>query len=93
MIKLTMEGKITPSVRVHRRCLAAIRFPVSLLDDRCIAWFALALLDYSCSIAVSVAVILTYGHPGSGRANSNADTDFFRARGHCGTYACHGDYC
>jgi len=66
----------------------AIRFPVSLLDDRCIAWFALALLDHGCSIAISVAVTLTYGHPSSGRANSNADTDFFRACGHSGAYAC-----
>jgi hypothetical protein len=68
----------------------AIRFPVSLLDDRCIAWFALALLDHGCSIAISVAVTLTYGHPSSGRANSNADTDtdFFRACGHSGANAC-----
>jgi len=66
----------------------AIRFPVSLLDDRCIAWLALALLDHGCSIAISVAVTLTYSHPSSGRANSNADTDFFRACGHSGAYAC-----
>jgi hypothetical protein len=42
-----------------------IRFPLSLLDDRCIAWFALALLDYG-SIAISVSVILTHRHPSSG---------------------------
>jgi len=71
----------------------AIRFPVSLLDDRCIAWFALALLDHGCSIAIPVAVILTYRHPSSGRTNSNADTDFFSGCGHCGAYACRCGYC
>src|SRR3979490_1067009 len=46
----------------------AIRFPVALLDDRCFAWLAFTLLDHGCSFAISVAVILTYRHPGSNRA-------------------------
>jgi hypothetical protein len=46
----------------------AIRFPVALLDDRCFAWLALALFDYGRSVAISVAMILTYRHCGSDRA-------------------------
>jgi hypothetical protein len=71
----------------------AIRFPVALLDDRCFAWLALALLDYGRSFAISVAVIRAYRHSGSNRTNSDTNTDFFRACRYCRAYACCRNYC
>ena len=62
----------------------AIRFPLALLDDRCFARLALALLDYGRSFPISVAVIRAYRHSGSDRANSDTHADLLRA---CGTAA------
>src|SRR5450631_3344708 len=70
----------------------AIRFPLALLDDRCFAWLALALLDHGRSFAISVAVIGAYRHSGSDRANSHTNADILRACGHCGAYARHCAY-
>jgi hypothetical protein len=71
----------------------AIRFPVALLDDRCFARLALALLDYGRSFAISVAVIRAYRHSGSNGTHSDTNTDFFRARRYCRAYACRCYYC
>src|SRR6266850_194734 len=71
----------------------AIRFPVALLDDRCFVGLALALLDYGRSFAISVAVIRAYRHSGSNRTNSDANTDFFRARRYCRAHTCRRNYC
>jgi hypothetical protein len=70
-----------------------IRFPVTLLNDRCFAWLALAFLYDGCSFAISVAVILTYRHSGPNRASFDTDADLFRAGGYCCAYACRCDYC
>ena len=40
-----------------------------------------------------IPVILTDRHPSSGRANSNADTDFFRGCGQRSAYARRCGYC
>jgi hypothetical protein len=58
----------------------AIRFPLALLDDRCFAWLALTLLDYGCSVAISVAMIRAYRYSGSDWANSDPNADILRAR-------------
>ena len=71
----------------------AIRFPVALPDDRCFARLALAFPNYGRSFAISVAVIRTYRHSGSDRANSDTNADLSRARRYCGAYACRCNYC
>jgi hypothetical protein len=65
----------------------AIRFPVAIaiLSDHCCVT-GLVLLDYGCSVAISLAVVRTNRHTGSNRANANANTDIFRTCGHCGAY-------
>jgi hypothetical protein len=69
----------------------AIRFPVAFLDDCFVA--GLVLLDYGCSVAVSVSVIRANRYSGSGWANSDTDADIFGACGRCAAYACRCDYC
>ena len=61
----------------------AIRLPLAFLDNCFVA--GLVLLDYCCSVAISlaVAVMLAYRHSGSGWANSDTDADIFGACGHC----------
>lgn len=56
----------------------AIRFPLALLDDRSVA--GLVLLDYGCSVAISVAMILAYRYSGSDWANSDPNADILRGR-------------
>src|SRR5450631_1586541 len=70
----------------------AIRFPLALLDDRCFARLALALLDYGRSFPISVAVIRAYCHSGPDRANSDTNAHILRACGHCGADARRCDY-
>jgi hypothetical protein len=73
-------GEVAPNGRATDRLIAAV-----VIDDHLAIRFPLALLDYGCLVvAISVTMILADGHPSSNWANSDADTDIFRACGHCG---------
>src|SRR3981081_2545073 len=72
----------------------SIRFPLALLDHRCVA--GLVLLDHGWSFAISVPVALVRAsrHSGSDpRPNSDTNADFFGVCGHCGAYARRSHYC